>query len=282
MEKRSLSVNGIRGVFFDAFKTLVYLHPSYPGAFADVARDFGYDVREADVARVLDDIERAMESQWRAQGDFACTPAGLSRRWRALNRALFQAVHLHGDADALSAEMERRFDSGAYVRPYADVLPTLEALRAEGFRTGVVSNGTSGVEHCLRAAGVTARVDFVLVSALCGWEKPAPRIFQMALEAAGLAAGEVVFVGDHYLADITGARQMGMWAVLIDREGRGAEVDCPVVRDLAEFRAWLERIQVRSLAPCGRRPLAKIRAHRPNHDGHKGLDYKTTAGENGT
>jgi len=231
----------IRGVFFDAFRTLVYLHPSYPGAFAGVCRDFGYRVSEAEVASVLGDIERAMEEHWRQGGDFTCSPKELSRRWRALNRAIFQAVGVDGDADALSEEMERRFDIGEYVRPYEDALPVIDTLRQQGFRLGVISNGTPGVARNLELAGISKRVEFVLVSALVGWEKPSPRIFAMGLEAVGLRPDEVVFVGDHYEADIRGARAIGMEAVLIDREGRSNATDCPVVKDLIEFCEWLQK-----------------------------------------
>jgi len=137
--------------------------------------------------------------------------------------------------------MERRFDTGEYIRAYDDSLPTIEALRRRGFRLGVISNGTPGVARCLEVAGVTERVEFVLVSALVGWEKPSREIFAMGLEAVGLRPDEVVFVGDHYEADIRGARAAGMQTVLIDREGRHNEADCPRVRDLTEFCQWLER-----------------------------------------
>jgi len=234
-------MNPIRGIFFDAFKTLIYLHPSYPGAFADVCRHFNYPVTEAAVAHVLDDIERAMELRWRSDGNFTCSPEELGRRWRALNRAIFRAVGVEGDADALSEEMERRFDDGAYTRTYEDSLPTIARLRARGFRLGVISNGTPGVARNLELAGVSERVDFVLVSALAGWEKPAREIFAMGLEAVGLPPAEVVFLGDHYEADIKGARAAGMRAVMIDREGRATAADCPIVRDLTEFCAWLDK-----------------------------------------
>jgi len=234
-------MNDIRGIFFDAFKTLIYLHPTYPGAFADVCRHFNYPVSEAAVARVLDDIERAMEQRWRSDAVFTCSPEELGRRWRALNRSIFRAVGVEGDADALSEEMERRFDSGAYTRTYEDSLPTIARLRQQGFRLGVISNGTPGVARNLGIAGITERMDFVLVSALVGWEKPAPEIFAMGLEAVGLQPAEVVFVGDHYEADIKGARAVGMQAVMIDREGRSTVDDCPIVRNLTEFCEWLDR-----------------------------------------
>lgn len=230
----------LRGVFLDAFKTLIDLQPSYPGAFAGVCRHFGYQVSEADVTRVLPAIERQMEETLRRQTDFRCSPEELGRRWSALNKAIFQAVGVEGDARALSVEMERRFNTGAYTRPYQDALPTLEALRREGFHLGVISNGTEGVAYCLDLAGVSERVDFVLVSALVGWEKPAPEIFTLGLKAVDLRPEEVVFVGDHYWADIQGARAVGMQAVMIDRKGRSAQADCLIVRDLVEFCRWLD------------------------------------------
>jgi len=239
----SRMMNQIRGVFFDAFRTLIDLHPSYPGAFADVCRHFGYPIAEADVARVLSAIEAAMEKTWRRDGDFKCSPELLSRRWRALNSMIFSAVGVAGDAVALSEEMEKRFDSGRYTRAYDDTHEVLEVLRQRGLRLGVISNGTPGVARCLELAGITERVDFVLVSALVGWEKPAREIFALGLEAVGLRPERVVFVGDHYEADIRGARAVGMEAVMIDRARRAADPDCPVVRDLVHFRRWLEEAQ---------------------------------------
>lgn len=230
----------IRAVFFDAFKTLIDLNPSYAGAFADVCKDFGYPVTEAEVARVLPAIERMEEERLREQKDFAVTPEVLERRWIALNCAIFRAVGVEGDARALSEEMERRFAAGSYSRLYADTLPVLENLRERGFRLGVISNGTPGVARCLESAGVTERVDFVLVSALVGWEKPSPKIFRMGLKAVGLEPAQVVFVGDHYMVDIQGALSVGMHAVMINRDGRCAEVDVPVVDNLVEFCQWLD------------------------------------------
>jgi len=233
-------MSGIRGIFFDAFRTLVDFHPSYPGAFAEVCRDFGYPVGERDVARVLPAIERAAREQVARKSDLRCSPEELSRRWVELNKAIFRALGIEGDVAALSHEMERRFDSGAYTRLYPETVAVLEALRERGFRLGVVSNGTAGIARCLEIAGITERVDFVLVSALVGWEKPAREIFLKGLEAVGLEADEVVFVGDDYEADVRGARAVGMEAVLIARAGGPAEADCPVVRDLNEFCEWLD------------------------------------------
>lgn len=232
--------DGIRGVFFDAFRTLIELEAGYPPAFAEVCRDFGTPVDASAVARVLPSIERRMERLERARDSLACSAEELARRWVAFNDEIFRALGLDADVEAFTTEIERRFDAGAYTRPYDDSLPTLETLRRCGYRVGVISNGTPGVANCLNLAGITERVEFVLVSGVVGWEKPAPEIFHMGLEASGLRPETVVFVGDHYEADVQGARAVGMQAVLIDRGGQSTQTDCPVVSDLNEFLHWLD------------------------------------------
>ena len=46
-----------------------------------------------------------------------------------------------------------------------------------------------------------------------GVSKPDPRIFRIALERLGCAAGEAVMVGDSWSADIVGARAAGIRAI---------------------------------------------------------------------
>jgi FMN phosphatase YigB (HAD superfamily) len=49
--------------------------------------------------------------------------------------------------------------------------------------------------------------------------KPDPSIFEAALDALGVSAGETAMVGDSYEDDIEGARALGIRAILLDRDG---------------------------------------------------------------
>ena len=64
--------------------------------------------------------------------------------------------------------------------------------------------------------------------------KPHPSIFEEALRALEVEAGEAVMVGDSVSHDISGARQVGMRAVLLDRAGEITDLppDVPVIRTL--------------------------------------------------
>lgn len=238
------SYHPIKVVFLDAGQTLFDLHPSYPGAFAQVCRDFGYPVREQDVERVMPEFAAAEEARIRRGEGFQVTPESLFARWIGLNRFIFERVGVKGDAEALSHEMERRFDTGRFAAAYPDTAPALAALRAAGYRLGIISNGTAGMKACIEHLGLHEGMECVLVSALVGWEKPHPAIFRRALEIAGCAAREALYVGDHYWSDVEGARAAGLRPVWLVRNHKGNKPDgihCPIIKDLTELVTLLTR-----------------------------------------
>jgi FMN phosphatase YigB (HAD superfamily) len=70
----------------------------------------------------------------------------------------------------------------------------------------------------LAREGLLGRFQTVQISAEVGFRKPHPRIFEAALQELKLKGEEVLFVGDHPVDDILGARKMGMWTARVERE----------------------------------------------------------------
>jgi putative hydrolase of the HAD superfamily len=99
--------------------------------------------------------------------------------------------------------------------------------------TGVISNSNGSVASILEALGFLPYLEFVLDSFVVGIEKPDPRIFRRALEQAGVAPHEAVYVGDLYSIDVLGARAVGMGAVLLDPGACWGARDCLVAPDVA-------------------------------------------------
>ena len=56
--------------------------------------------------------------------------------------------------------------------------------------------------------------DVIVVSGEVGFVKPHARPYELMLGELGLEAGECVYVGDNWLADIQGAKGVGMQAIL--------------------------------------------------------------------
>ncbi|MGH2670156.1 MAG: HAD family hydrolase, partial [bacterium] len=92
----------------------------------------------------------------------------------------------------------------------------LAAARRAGLVTGVISNSNGIIAGLLDTLGLLPYLDFVLDSGVVGIEKPDPRIFRMALDRAGVAPHEAVFVGDLYSIDVLGDRAVGIPAILLD------------------------------------------------------------------
>jgi HAD superfamily hydrolase (TIGR01509 family) len=117
-----------------------------------------------------------------------------------------------------------------------DTPAVLDALRARGFRLGVVSNADGRVEADLARSGLGARFATIVDSHVVGVEKPDPAIFRIALARLGAAPETTLYVGDVFAIDVLGARRAGLAAALIDPLGRyPGPIDCPRIRGLAEL-----------------------------------------------
>ena len=105
---------------------------------------------------------------------------------------------------------------------------------------GVVSNFfvPKYPERLLERHGLLGHLDFVLDSAQVGYRKPAREIYLAALERGGIAekdAAQVIFVGDDWIADIEGPRQLGMTPVHYSRS-ESSDDSVRVIHSWSEFR----------------------------------------------
>jgi putative hydrolase of the HAD superfamily len=113
-----------------------------------------------------------------------------------------------------------------------DVAPLWEALRSRGIRIGVLSNTLwPRTEHdrVFRRDGVAGLIDAAVYTSEIEWTKPHPAAFAAVLDAlGGVAPQDAVFVGDRLWDDISGARGVGMRAVLLPHSAIPAYQEGPV------------------------------------------------------
>jgi HAD superfamily hydrolase (TIGR01549 family) len=99
---------------------------------------------------------------------------------------------------------------------YVDAKPTLDALRAAGFRLAIVANQPANRTDELRFLGV--RADVMAMSEEMGVHKPDPAFFEQALELMGNPAPELVaYVGDRLDNDVGPAAAAGMKPIWLRR-----------------------------------------------------------------
>lgn len=96
------------------------------------------------------------------------------------------------------------------------LVDALDAIRADGWAVGVVSNSEGRLAELFTRLGIARLFDVVIDSALVGLQKPDPRIFHRATDALGVRPDEAVYLGDIPAVDVDGARAAGLSAILID------------------------------------------------------------------
>lgn len=126
---------------------------------------------------------------------------------------------------------------------YPETISVLSWLKDAGYIMGIVSNTSIPphiIDRYLVKAEIMEKVDFRVLSSVVGWRKPHKKIYQEALNLAGVAPEKVLFVGDRLLEDGTGPRVLGMKSVVCRNHGLPCELspkDRPdaFVKDLQEL-----------------------------------------------
>ncbi len=104
------------------------------------------------------------------------------------------------------------------VRAFPDALPVLAELRDRGYRTGLITNGETGLQRWkLLQTGLAGFLDPVVTSQEVGRSKPDPAVFREAARRAAVEPEQCWMVGDLPHADVAGALASGMTAVWVCR-----------------------------------------------------------------
>jgi putative hydrolase of the HAD superfamily len=114
--------------------------------------------------------------------------------------------------------------------------PALDAVRATGTKTAIISNSEGMLERLFTDLGILGHFDLVVDSGKVGIEKPDPRIFQVALDRFSVPASRALHLGDVFATDVLGARAAGIRHALIDPYGHyeGQHLEVPRVAGVVE------------------------------------------------
>jgi putative hydrolase of the HAD superfamily len=234
-----------KAVFLDAGETMIHPHPSFGELFADVLAKAGHDV---EIERILETVsvysQRWSEAAKReGKGPWSVSQEASRDFWLGVYDGFLRDLGVEGDPDTLLGIARRlysTFSDPASYRAYPDVLPGLDALAERGYTLGLISNFEEWLELVLEAVELTRYFPVRVISGVEGIEKPDPRIFEIALERAGMSAEESVYVGDHPHFDVEAAEAVGMFPVLIDRRDRYPDAPGVRITSIEELPAVLE------------------------------------------
>ena len=226
-------------VVFDAAGTLIGRESpdQFEEYFVFAAREVGHEVTVAQVREVA--AKEYEDTQTRLRGARMTTPDEARSFWIALYEAVLRAVGVEGDIRPGLDRFYDKFQEGHYLEVYSDVLPTLELLKKNGIHMGILSNWSEHLEDLLSRMGLHGFFEFFVVSAKAGYEKPDSRIFDITVDAAGVPHDRILFVGDHPQDDILAARNVGIDALLVDRQDQHQAFRLPSIKSLIEVGGYV-------------------------------------------
>jgi putative hydrolase of the HAD superfamily len=204
----SPSPNGrFDGVIFDLFGTLV-----------ETVAPPRYQAMLAAVSTALGAAGEPFTQHWRAT--LEPRESGELGEVGAILRTTAQGVGAHPSDDAV-AEAAGAWAAHAtgWLTPRGDALALLTGLREAGLRVGLLSNCSAEVPAVWADTAFAPHFDVTGFSCALGMMKPDPRAYHRVAAGLGVEPQRCVFVGDGGARELTGARAVGMEAVLIRAPG---------------------------------------------------------------
>jgi 2-haloacid dehalogenase len=202
-----------RAIFFDADDTLFDYPKAERAAVRACLRAFDIPVR---LPAFIDSYRRHNKDMWQAfeRGETDQATLRVER---------FRRVAAEFGIEGLDVERLGRFYLEALAgQPhlYPGALAAIRAL-AKSYPLALITNGIALVQNRrFGTSPITKYFKAVVISEEVGVAKPDPRIFAPALAAVGVAASDVLYVGDSVTSDMAAARNAGMDFCWLNPDGK--------------------------------------------------------------
>ncbi len=190
------------------------------------------------------EVEMA-ECRARAEVD-TLVALGLSTESEEVRRRYFSEIFTScgGEGDAAFADFfnrvwDRSTEGGLFVSVPNGVFRALNLLAATKRPLGVISNSDGTVRALLERLDLAHRFDFIVDSGVVGFEKPDPRIFEMACRLAGVPPAQASYIGDLPSVDHRGASEAGLDASILDPAGVWKGKRLRTFRTLEQYAEWV-------------------------------------------
>lgn len=224
----------IKIVLFDAIDTLFQAYPDKTGMYQRVIYQItGNDFDRSRIKTAWNEIvtEAEEESYRNIKNSKSARMA-----WDGFNRKMLQKLDVKEDLEKYSAELLfQAWSEPKNYRLYNDVKETLILLKKQGIQAACLSNENEKLTNFFVHFGIDQFFKFIITSGEIGYEKPHPKIFEIAISKTGYKNEEVLFVGDSYISDYLGAKNAGIKVYLLDRRNEYSHKTVPKIYRLTDI-----------------------------------------------
>ena len=235
----------IRTVFFDAGFTLLHPNPSTAEICQRICRQLDLHIDLDKLQERIPEADNFFYLQTRLKRHLWDSENTINAFWLEFYvNFLRPFVEEHDEPRLyqLARMISKEFEQHTSWQTYADVLSTLDALKAKNYTLGIISDWGIALGDILHKLRLNQYFDSLVVSALVRHAKPSPSLYDLALQRANAIADYTLHVGDSYISDVLGARSVGITPILLDRHNKlqASHVDCILIHSLTELLKVLE------------------------------------------
>ena len=152
----------------------------------------------------------------------------------------FNAIHYDTSDDLINTLSGRYIELLPEQNHLFDNTTALLNYLKERYTLHIITNGFEEIqEKKLHNSAIRPFFKNVVNSEMVGVKKPNPKIFEFALEKAGVSPVKSVMVGDSLEADILGAKNVGMQTIHFNSTNDPEHEHGIIVTDLLEIKNYL-------------------------------------------
>jgi putative hydrolase of the HAD superfamily len=201
-----------------------------PQVLLQIAEELSADLAPHPPAELAGRLEGDFTVFWSDPERHRSARFGLAEARRQVVRATFGGLQPALDnkiadtfADRFSAARE------AMTQCFPGALEGLQALRAQGIKLALVTNGSSATQRAkIERFGLAEYFDHIQIEGEAGFGKPEEQAYRHAMAALGVEPHETWMVGDHLEWEIATPQRLGLTAVWCDGFGRGLPPDTTI------------------------------------------------------
>lgn len=222
-----------KAVFWDFDGTIVHQNESFRDSLVKALTDNGYMITKDEAKERL----KQVCSWYFPEKIFPGRTGGLW--WEDLFHGLNPLLEEKKVPSRIRKKIWNDFKYNAIYFPY-EVYDGAEDIlvyfKRKGFGNYIISSNFPELDEAVAGLGLGEYFDGYFLSSMIGYEKPRKELYAYAYEKAGMPA-EAYMIGDNPVADMKGAKSVGMCTVLVHRRG-GKYPDTDLcVEDMHEIKS---------------------------------------------
>lgn len=229
---------GIRAVIFDLDNTLTHRDLSVQHYAAYFSKRYASALVTAQIEQIIAIIRRIdnggyPQKQYLTHKSIAASVAAALRE--ELEWFIVPTL------EELTEFWFANFGQCAVVMPKAEQV--LQQLVVEGYQLAIISNGGHETRlNIIEGLGISHYFQHIISSGGFGISKPNPKIFQYAVAQLGLKPEQCVYIGDHPINDVQGAKNAGLHAIWMQGFHELEELIQPNIQHLTEIPFIIQQL----------------------------------------